>query len=108
MILTLAFTSVASAGTFAITFSDAGRLPGANVNEGKYYPYFHNIRFENVTSQKSRYVLHVEGLENRVQAEDISFKNCRFDGVTEQEVCHVVGTGKISYKNVYVNGQLWK
>lgn len=79
-----------------------------HVNEGKYYPYFHNIHFENVTSKKSRFLLHVEGLENRVQARDISFKDCRFDGVTEPEVCHVVGTGKVSYKNVYVNGKIWK
>lgn len=79
-----------------------------HVNEGKYYPYFHNIHFENVSSKKSRYLLHVEGLENRVQARDISFKDCRFDGVTEQEVCHVIGTDNVSYKNVYVNGQIWK
>ena len=79
-----------------------------HVNEGRYYPYFHNIRFENVTSKKSRFVLHVEGIEGRVQARDISFKNCRFEGVSDPAVCQLIGTGNVSYKNVTVNGKPWK
>ena len=79
-----------------------------HVNEGLYYPYFHNIQFENVTSKKSRYLLHVEGFVDRVQARDIIFKNCRFDGVTEQEVCKVMSTENVKFKNVFVNGKPWK
>ena len=77
-----------------------------NVNEGKYYPYFHNIRFENVTSRKSRYLMHVDGFEDRVQAKDIFFTNCRFEGVSEAEVNILNGTGKVKFKNVIVNGAL--
>lgn len=75
-----------------------------NVNEGKYYPYFHNIRFENVTSRKSRYLMHVDGFEDSVQAKDIFFTNCRFEGVSEAEVNILNGTGKVKFKNVIVNG----
>ena len=51
---------------------------------------------------------HVEGFVDRVQARDISFKNCRFDGVTEQEVCKVMSTENVKFKNVFVNGKPWK
>ena len=79
-----------------------------HVNEGKYYPYFHNIHFEDITSQKSRYLLHVEGMDDRIQARDIFFTNCRFEGITEPEVCKVKSTENIQFKKVYVNGQIWK
>ena len=77
------------------------------VETGRYYPYFHNIQLENITSRKSRYLLHIEGFEDRVQAKDILIKNCAFEGVTEQEINHVVGAGNIQYKNVTVNGVKW-
>ena len=77
------------------------------VETGQYYPYFHNIQLENITSRKSRYLLHIDGFEDRVQAKDILIKNCDFEGVTEQEINHVVGAGNIQYKNVIVNGVKW-
>ncbi len=79
-----------------------------HVDEGKYYPYFHDIRFENVVSQKSRYMLHVEGVGNRTQVRGISFTNCRFEGVQEPEVVKLSGTAPVKYKNVTVNGKPWK
>ena len=75
-----------------------------NVNEGKYYPYFHNIRFENVTSKKSRYMMHVDGFEDRIQARDIYFTNCCFEGVSEPEVNILKGTGNVRFKSVTING----
>ena len=75
-----------------------------NVDEGKYYPYFHNIRFENVTSRKSRYMIHVDGFDNRIQARDIFFTNCRFEGVSQPEVNILEGTGNVRFKNVTING----
>ena len=74
------------------------------VETGQYYPYFHNIQLENITSHKSRYLLHIDGFEDRVQAKDITIKNCQFEGVTEPEINHVVGAGNIKYNNVTVNG----
>ena len=75
-----------------------------NVDEGKYYPYFHNIRFENVTSRNSRYMIHVDGFDNRIQARDIFFTNCRFEGVSQPEVNILEGTGNVRFKNVTING----
>lgn len=77
-----------------------------NVDKGEYYPYFHNITLEDISSKKSRYVLHVDGFEDKALARNIMFKNCRFDGVTEQEPCVEQGTSNIKYKKVYVNGKL--
>ena len=77
------------------------------VETGKYYPYFHNIQLENITSHKSRYLLHIDGFTDRVQAKDIIIKNCKFEGVTEKEINHVIGAGNIQYKNVTVNGEMW-
>ena len=77
------------------------------VETGQYYHYFHNIQLENITSQKSRYLLHIDGYEDRVQAKDIFIKNCQFEGVTEPEINHVVGAGNIKYNNVTVNGVRW-
>jgi len=78
-----------------------------HVNEGKYYPYFHNIHLENIKSHKSKHLLHIEGFEDRVQARDIYITNCDFEGITESEINHVVGAGNIRYKNVTVNGEKW-
>ena len=79
-------------------------LKYGNVNNGKYFPSFHNLRFENVTSSKSRFVMHVDGLEERILARDIYFTNCRFEGVTEPEVNILEGTANVRFKNVTING----
>lgn len=76
-----------------------------HVEDGPYLPYFHNIHLENIISKKSRYVLHLDGFNDKVQARDIFIKNCAFDGVTEPEVNKVVGVENIQFENVKVNGK---
>ena len=76
-----------------------------NVTEGKYDPSFHNIRFENVNSKKSRYMIHVDGFEDRALAKDIFFTNCRFEGVSEPEVNILKGADNVKFKNVTINGK---
>lgn len=73
--------------------------------EGDYLPEFRNVSFENVTSKKSRFVLHVDGRADRTLAHDISFRNCNFDGVTEREISRTMGADGIVFENVSVNGK---
>lgn len=76
-----------------------------NVYDGPYPPYFHNIQLENITSGKSRYVLNLDGFDDKIQARDIIVKNCSFNGVTDPEINHVVGVDNIVFENVTVNGE---
>lgn len=79
-----------------------------HVDDGPYLPYFHNIHLENITSKKSRYVLHLDGFEDKIQARDIFVKNCTFDGVTKPEINKVIGVEDIHFENVTVNGKGFK
>lgn len=73
--------------------------------EGDYMPYFHDIYLSNITSKGSRYVLHVDGFEDKSLARNIKFSNCNFSGVGAPEVNHVVGAAKVSFSQVRVNGK---
>lgn len=79
-----------------------------HTNSGDYYPYFHNIHLENITSKKSKYVLNIDGYADNPCAKDIYVENCKFDGVTENSVNKIVGAENIVFKNVMVNGKKYK
>lgn len=73
--------------------------------DGPYPLDFSNITLENIKSQKSRYVIHVDGKEGSTGVRGITIKNCDFEGVTEPEICHVVGAENVVFENVTVNGK---
>ena len=77
-----------------------GRTPS-----GPYPLDFRDITIENVTSQKSRYVVHVDGTDDAIGVHNITFRNCDINGVTEPELSHIVGAENVVFKNVKVNGQ---
>ena len=69
------------------------------------YPTVRNVLMEDVTCQKSRYGVQVIGLEEDTFVNDITVRNCRFDGVQQGNTI----TGKtrdIVYDRLYVNGGL--
>lgn len=72
---------------------------------GPYPLNFSDITIENVTSKKSRYVIHVDGTDDAVGVHNITFRNCKIDGVTEPELSHIVGAENVVFENVLVNGQ---
>lgn len=76
-----------------------------HVEDGPYPPYFHNVHLENITSQKSNYLLHIDGTEGKIQARDIFIKNCTFNGVVQPEINYVVGAEGIHFLNVTANGK---
>lgn len=76
-----------------------------HVEDGPYPPYFHNVHLENITSQKSNYLLHIDGSEGKIQARDLFIKNCTFNGVVQPEINYVVGAEGIHFLNVTANGK---
>ncbi len=70
-----------------------------------YNPIFENIFVENVTSQKSRYGLFLDGLEDS-QIRNITLENCKFNGVDHGNYIKYVNELKLI--DVYINGQLVK
>ena len=58
-----------------------------------------------MTSQKSRYVVHVDGRSEDIGVHNITFRNCEINGVTEPELSHISGAENVVFENVTVNGQ---
>jgi polygalacturonase len=71
--------------------------------KGPYLPTITNINFENVTSQKSKYVLFMHGFVKRQSITDIYFKDCSFDNVQSADI--VTGAKKIVFENVKINNK---
>lgn len=80
-------------------------LTYAKVKDGPYPLDFRDITIENVTSSKSRFVVHVDGSDETVGVHGITLRNCNIDGVTEPELCHIVGAENVRFENVTVNGE---
>ena len=69
------------------------------------YPVVRNVLMENVTCQKSRYGVQVIGLEEDTFVNDITVRNCRFNGVQQGNT--ITGkTRNIQFDGLYVNGGL--
>ena len=77
------------------------------VSEGPFPLNFKDITIENVTSKKSRYVVHVDGTDDAVGVHGITFRNCDIEGVTEPALSHIVGAENVTFENVIVNGEAY-
>lgn len=77
----------------------------ARTYTGPYPLDFRDITIENVTSHKSRYVIHVDGTDDTVGVHNITLRNCNIDGVTNPELSHIVGAENVVFDNVIVNGE---
>ncbi len=71
---------------------------------GNFTPTVRNINLENVTSKKSKYVLHLNGYE-RSPITDVTLKNCTFDNITRPNVISQVKN--LVLENVKINGELF-
>ncbi len=71
----------------------------------KYKPVVENINVKNVTSQKSKYALYLDGLENSI-VKNINIDNCKFNGVGKGNYLKYVED--LNINNVYINGELYK
>lgn len=66
-------------------------------------PVVRNVTLENVTSNKSKYGIYIEGLDKSVNISDITLKNCAFNGVEQATL--ITGAERVKLKKVYINGQ---
>jgi len=64
-----------------------------------------NIFISGVKSEKSKYCLYVEGLENS-KVKDVFISDCKFDGVKDGS--KILNAENISMKEIYINGKLEK
>ena len=74
-----------------------------------FYPTVRNVTMENVTCKKSKYGVMIVGYDDPQLAytvNNITVKNCQFDGVASKPV-HQVGLAQnVKYENLMVNGSL--
>jgi polygalacturonase len=66
-------------------------------------PVVRNVTLENVTSNKSKYGIYIEGLDKSVNISDITVKNCAFNGVEQGTL--ITGAERVKLKKVYINGK---
>lgn len=74
-----------------------------DVGPRDYMPVMRNVFIENVTSEKSKYGLYLDGLKDS-QIKNIVLKNCEFDGVEKGNKIENVVDLKLD--NVYINGEI--
>ncbi len=72
-----------------------------NVKEGPNIPSVKNIILENITCNKSKYGIYIDGLENSVQVRNVLVRNCTFNNVKIEK--KIVGAENITLENVRIN-----
>ncbi len=71
-----------------------------------HMPTVRNVYMENVTCQKSRLGVLINGLEESNNIHNINLKNCSFNGVADEAVLQTGQADKLNLDNVKVNGSL--
>ena len=72
-------------------------------DDGQHTPVVRNIYVNNLTSEKSKYALRLDGYE-RSPISNINIEACNFNGVEMDNVKNYISNLKM--KDVYINGQL--
>ena len=74
-----------------------------------FYPTVRNVLMENVTCQKSKYGVMIVGYEAdslSYTVNNITVRDCKFDGVHDQPVFQKGKAESITYDNLMINGSL--
>ena len=79
--------------------------PNENCCRG-FNPTVRNVYMEDVTCQKSRYGLLLNGLDDADNIYNINVKNCRFDGVQDEGLRRTGKSHDLHLDNVFVNKSL--
>ena len=74
------------------------------VVSGDYYPFFTNIVLQNVTCDKSRYGIWVDGLEDRTCVGTVLLENCHLKGITDPGINNVTGVRNLILDSCTFNG----
>ena len=70
-----------------------------------FVPTVRNIYMENVTCEKSKYGVLLNGLDEESNIHDIHIKNCTFNGVQDQPVRRTGKSHNIRFDNLVINGK---
>ena len=71
-----------------------------------FIPTVRNVYMENVTCQKSKYGILLNGLQDADNIYNINVKNCRFDGVQSEPVRRTGMSHDLLFDNLFINGEL--
>jgi len=74
--------------------------------ERGHNPTVRNVYMENVTCQKSKYGVLINGLEDADNVYNINIKDCKFDGVTDEPVKRTGKSHDIHFDNTFINGSM--
>lgn len=69
-----------------------------------FYPTVRNVYMENVTCQKSRYGMRLNGLEEADNIYNINIKNCQFNGVWDSPMERTGNSHDLHFDNLTING----
>ena len=69
-----------------------------------FYPTVRNVYMENVTCQKSRYGMRLNGLDEVDNIYNINIKNCQFNGVWDSPMERTGNSHDLHFDNLTVNG----
>ena len=71
-----------------------------------FNPTVRNVYMENVTCQKSKYGILLNGLEDADNIYNINVKNCQFTGVTDKPLHRTGKSHDLHFDNLFINGSL--
>ena len=71
-----------------------------------FNPTVRNVYMENVTCQKSKYGILLNGLDDSDNIYNINVKNCTFNGVQDKGVMRTGMSHDINIENTFINGSL--
>ena len=74
--------------------------------ERGHNPTVRNVWMENVTCQKSKYGILINGLEDESQIYNINVTNCNFTGVSNKAVMRTGLSHDLHFDSLFVNGNL--
>lgn len=72
------------------------------VYEGPNIPSVKNVILENITSNKSRYGIFIDGLEHSIQVQNVLIRNCNFNNVEIDK--KITGAECVNFDNTFING----
>lgn len=69
-----------------------------------FNPTVKNVYMENVTCQKSKYGILLNGLDSTSNIDNVTIKNCTFNGVTDKSVKKSGKMSHLKFENLLING----
>ncbi len=75
------------------------------ISERGHIPTVRNVYMDNVTCQKSKYGILLNGLEDADEIYNINVTNCTFNGVTSEKVRRTGKSHDVHFKNLIINGE---